>query len=220
MQRVKNLWSYFYDFRFELLSIILVWILFGGTIIPHALFDHILLPLSVLVLAFVSIATVKNERKVIRLVFGCFAVLMFVVMLLYNMLHRPESLQMISLSISTIFFMLLSLEVFKQMVLEKSVTRSIIFAAFDCYLLLGIIGATLFTIILNFDPTAFSNTGDTTNVFEEMLYFSFITITSIGYGDITPVSSIAQKLTAFFGLIAHFYSVVIVGIIVGKYVAR
>lgn len=57
------------------------------------------------------------------------------------------------------------------------------------------------------------------NLFNKMIYFSFITLTSIGYGDITPSSIMAEKVVAFYGLIGHFYSVVIVGIIVGKYVA-
>jgi len=118
------------------------------------------------------------------------------------------------------FFALLSFEVFQQMLQEKAVTHNIIIAAFDCYLLLGIMGATLFTILLYFNPNAYSNIETSTHIFDKMLYFSFITLTSIGYGDISPLTPLAEKLTAFFGLIGHFYSVVVVGIIVGKYVSK
>jgi len=49
------------------------------------------------------------------------------------------------------------------------------------------------------------------------LYFSFITLLSIGYGDITPTTEFSQRLVVFFGLIGHFYTVFVIAIIVSKY---
>jgi len=51
-------------------------------------------------------------------------------------------------------------------------------------------------------------------------YYSFITILTIGYGDITPATNIAQKMSMFFGLIGYFYGVVVIGIIMGKYLSK
>jgi len=217
---IKRWSSYLFDFRFEVLAIILVWILFGGNLFLGTIFHDILFPISVLILIGVSIVMVKNERKRVRFVYITFAILMFFIALGVNLTEWRSSLKMIALIIPLVFFVLLSIEVFRQMLQEKNVTQSIIIAAFDCYLLLGILGATLFTILLHANPDAYSNVNETVKIFDKMLYFSFVTLTSIGYGDITPVSPLAEKVTAFFGLIGHFYSVVVVGIIVGKYVAK
>lgn len=220
MEIIKRWSSYLFDFRFEVLAISLTWILFGGNLISGTIFHDILFPINVLILMGVSIVMVKNERKRVRFVFITFAILMFFIILGVNLTEWRSSLKMIALIIPLVFFVLLSIEVFRQMLQEKNVTHSIIIAAFDCYLLLGILGATLFTILLHFNPDAYSNVDDTIRIFDKMLYFSFVTLTSIGYGDITPVTPLAEKVTAFFGLIGHFYSVVVVGIIVGKYVAK
>ena len=203
--------SYFFNFRFEVLAFILIWILFGGNFISDTFFHELLFPISVLMLIGVSIIMVKNKRKWVRFVYITFAILMFINTIGVNLTEWRSSLKTTALIIPLVFFVLLSIEVFRQMLQEKNVTHSIIVAAFDCYLLLGILGATLFTILLHFNPNAYSNIDDTIRVFDKMLYFSFITLTSIGYGDITPVTPLAEKITAFFGLIGHFYSVVVVG---------
>jgi voltage-gated potassium channel len=41
---------------------------------------------------------------------------------------------------------------------------------------------------------------------------------TIGYGDISPITPIAQKATIFIGLIGQFYLVVLTAIVVGKYI--
>jgi len=220
MDLIRSWSANIFNIRFELLAIILVWIIFGGSFISGTLFHEMHFPTSVIMLIAVSIAMVKNERKGIRLIFKTIGVLMFLIVLAGIFTEWRSRMRLISLIIPLAFLVLVSVEVFKQMVLEKTIARNIIVAAFDCYLLLGILGAILFTIIIHFDPTAYSNVEANALVFDKMLYFSFITLTSIGYGDITPVSSISEKLTSFYGLIGHFYSVVIVGIIVGKYVSK
>ena len=209
----------FFNFRFEILALILVWIVFGGNLFSGTIFYDILFPVSVLILIGVSIAMVKNERKGIRFLYLTFAILMSFILHAKNSMEWLNSWKAISLMIPLLFFILLSGEVFRQMIHEKTITNDII-AAFDCYLLLGILGAILFSIILHFNPDAYSNVDGTKRVFDKMLYFSFITLTSIGYGDIAPTSPLAEKVTSFYGLIGHFYSVVVVGIIVGKYVAK
>jgi hypothetical protein len=216
---IKNWSSYLFDFRFEVLAIILVWIVFGGNLFSGSIFYDILFPISVLALIAVSFVMVKNERNSVRYALIAFAMLMSFVLLGRNALELHDSITTISLIIPLCFFMLLSMEVFRQMIQEKTVTNDIV-AAFDCYLLLGILGAILFSIILQFNPDAYTNVDGNSKVFDKMLYFSFITLTSIGYGDIAPISPLAEKITAFFGLIGHFYSVVVVGIIVGKYLAK
>ena len=51
-----------------------------------------------------------------------------------------------------------------------------------------------------------------------LMYFSYITILSIGYGDISPITPIAKKVAILIGLMGQIYLVVITSIVVGKYI--
>ncbi|MFA8343493.1 MAG: ion channel [Rhodothermaceae bacterium] len=55
-------------------------------------------------------------------------------------------------------------------------------------------------------------------VTDRLMYFSYITLMTIGYGDIYPLTAIAQKATMFISLAGQFYLVIITAIVVGKYV--
>ena len=55
---------------------------------------------------------------------------------------------------------------------------------------------------------------------DKLMYFSFITLMTIGYGDILPVTSLAQKATMFVGLIGQFYLVIITAVVVEKYISH
>ncbi len=56
--------------------------------------------------------------------------------------------------------------------------------------------------------------------FVDFLYFSFITMATVGYGDITPISSETQTLSYLIAIIGQLYVAIVVAIIVGKYLAR
>jgi hypothetical protein len=49
------------------------------------------------------------------------------------------------------------------------------------------------------------------------MYFSFITLTSIGFGDIAPLTDMSRLTVAFFGMMGQFYMVAVIGIIISKF---
>ena len=55
------------------------------------------------------------------------------------------------------------------------------------------------------------------NILVNLNYFSFTTLLTIGFGDIAPLSLIAKRAVMFIGLLGHFYTVFVTGIIIGKY---
>jgi len=56
--------------------------------------------------------------------------------------------------------------------------------------------------------------------YNELVYFSFITITSIGFGDMYPITEMSRLVTAFFGMVGQFYMVALVGIIISKFSSK
>ena len=64
---------------------------------------------------------------------------------------------------------------------------------------------------------AFSNVDAGINGGDDLLYFSYITMSTIGYGDIVPLISASRGMTIILGLLGQFYLVVVVATLVGKF---
>ena len=71
-------------------------------------------------------------------------------------------------------------------------------------------------------PNSFSGieirTGGSLVMWQQIMYYSYITLMTIGFGDILPLTPIAQKTSIFIGLIGQFYLVILTAIVVGKYI--
>ena len=53
---------------------------------------------------------------------------------------------------------------------------------------------------------------------DSLIYYSYITLLTIGYGEIYPVTSVAQKAAILVGLMGQFYLVIITAVVVEKYI--
>nr|WP_262920466.1 potassium channel family protein [Hanstruepera flava] len=53
---------------------------------------------------------------------------------------------------------------------------------------------------------------------EELIYFSYITLLTIGYGDITPNAEIVQKASVLVGMVGQFYLVIVTAVVIEKYI--
>ena len=116
-----------------------------------------------------------------------------------------------------IFFFLVVKEVSVAVLYVRTVSTEMLAAALCGFVLLCQIGTFLFYLIDIFQPHSFSNTGEGKNVLVNLNYFSFTTLLTIGFGDITPLSLVAKRAVMFIGILGHFYTVFVTGIIIGKY---
>ena len=98
----------------------------------------------------------------------------------------------------------------------KEVTLQFILMPILGFLFLGIIGGILFEAIDISDPNSFRRVADFTAY--SFYYFSFISITTVGYGDITPLTAPAQSLTLVLNIIGQFYLAIVIAVFVGKYI--
>ena len=90
--------------------------------------------------------------------------------------------------------------------------------AINIYLLLGIVGSILFRIVYTNDANSFNYPG-TLRETADFLYFSFVTISTLGYGDITPYDSFAKSLAIFLSVSGQLYLTMIIAMLVGKYLS-
>ncbi len=93
------------------------------------------------------------------------------------------------------------------------------FEAVNIYFLLGIIGSVLFRLVYAYDPNSFTvNQTGKMHVFD-FIYYSFVTLTTLGYGDISPVNPLARSIAIMMSVAGQLYLTMIIALLVGKYLS-
>jgi Ion channel len=110
---------------------------------------------------------------------------------------------------------------------QKAVTSETISMSISVYLLLGFTWSLLYVVIFLLQPDAFSIAGVVsghaavqTSIFATFGYFSLITLSTVGYGDIAPLSMQARFATAAEGIAGQFYLAILVARLVGMQMSQ
>jgi len=122
----------------------------------------------------------------------------------------------------TIFLLsILVVMVLWQIFREGPITRQRVQGSVVIYLLLGLIWAEAFTMAALLDPTSFTvNLGtERSEVLARMTYYSFVTLTTVGYGDISPVTLVTRPLANVEGLIGTLFPAILIARLVSMEIA-
>ena len=103
--------------------------------------------------------------------------------------------------------------VMRDVLRAKRVTMDTVFAAASVYLLLALVWSSVYIALESFQPGSFAlGPVDGPNAMRtesQLMYFSLVTMTTVGYGDITPASPQASMLAALEGLIGQLFVAII-----------
>jgi hypothetical protein len=103
----------------------------------------------------------------------------------------------------------------------REVTRDVIHGALVVYLLLGIFWGFVFALLEGLRPGSFEIPpgfiGENRLLF---IYYSFITLTTLGYGDITPLTAPACSLSLLEAALGQIYLAVLVARLVGLHISQ
>ena len=90
------------------------------------------------------------------------------------------------------------------------------------YLLLGVIWAGCYRLVVHLDPGAFSlpAVADEGTLMSKLVYFSFVTLTTVGYGDIAAVAATARSLAMLEALMGQLFPAVLIARLVSMEVSR
>jgi hypothetical protein len=125
-------------------------------------------------------------------------------------------------SIFEVFFFAYTAATILSAVLRASdVSREVIAAAVVVYMFLGMFWAGLYSTLELLFPGSFTvPAGSTGPVSQPFVYFSFTTLTTLGYGDITPVSGAARAFATLEALLGQIYLAVLIARLVGIHASR
>ena len=97
---------------------------------------------------------------------------------------------------------------------EGPITADRIRGAVAAYLLLGLVWAFAYALVEHYLPGGMKmehGFGDPHHRMQDFAYFSFVTLTTVGYGDITPVHPAARMLAIGEALVGQLYPAILIG---------
>lgn len=114
------------------------------------------------------------------------------------------------------FFAVTAAGLFSHLRNSRFIARAQLYTAVNIYLLLGLLWTTLYLAIDSFSPGSIQM-GSQADRQTELLYFSLVTLSTVGYGDIVPLSGIARIVTALEGVTGVLYIAITVALLVGRF---
>jgi voltage-gated potassium channel len=120
-----------------------------------------------------------------------------------------------------VFFIFLVVHLLRFIFRAPRVNSEVLCAAVSAYMLLGLLWMSAYLLVARIVPNSFAfTTGPAANQTMEGLtafYFSFVTLCTVGFGDIAPVSSVARMLAVMEAMTGTFYMTLLIARLVAVY---
>jgi len=129
-------------------------------------------------------------------------------------------LTQISTIVSILFFLYIIVFLVIRVASSKEVGALEFLESINVYFLLGIAASLVFTLVYTTNHDAYNPPGEILNSHADFIYYSFVTMTTLGYGDITPNDSLARSISIFFSVTGQLYLTMIIAMLVGKYIGQ
>lgn len=115
------------------------------------------------------------------------------------------------------FFIWLQYNVIKEIAAHKDISLNSIIGAINGFFILGILAGYSFLLIHLHYEDAFHIPAKLDHGFYSFIYFGFVTITTLGYGDITPVIPPSESIVILFSVIGQLYLAIIIANFISQY---
>lgn len=184
---------------------------YAGAVALHAL-------LVSLMAAGVAAVAKRRRDFAIALVLGVPAVILTIL----DMAGRGEGTAAARHGFQTLFFAHTAFVVLKDVARQTRVDAEKIRGAVCVYFLIGATWAFAFSTLLDLDPGAILFGGGVARGrgIGDVLYFSFVTLTTVGYGDVVAVSPVARSMAWQEAMTGQLYLAVLVARLVGLHIAH
>ncbi|MCK5893613.1 MAG: hypothetical protein KAG53_04205 [Endozoicomonadaceae bacterium] len=206
-------------FGFAMLLLMLMTVVVVFPFMPNLIRAGFMLKVSLSMLLIASLYTLSQSRKFL-VITGVLAFPTFITLWL-PVLYDRRAFVFLDNMTNLLFFSYVIYEVVVLIFSAKRVNRNIIYGSMCVYLLLGLQGAFIYTLLELWVPGSLSGEGlSGVHDITTFIYFSFVTLSTLGYGDIVPATRGAQALTSMEALIGQFYLTVLVARLVGIHISQ
>jgi len=121
---------------------------------------------------------------------------------------------------AAVFYIFMVFIILNYLFNEKEITSDVIIGAICVYLLIGLMWASFFTILESVQPGSFKIPEGLGVGLSHFSYYSFVTITTLGYGDITPITAPARSLSLLAAIMGQLYLAILLARLVGIHISQ
>ncbi len=152
---------------------------------------------------------------------GMLAAITGIVLVILSIVRESDMLHVIALLAMFVFLLLATINAFRQIAVGNDISLNRIVGAVCVYLLLGVMWSIAYNVLEYLQPDSFKGLTELVSPAwnPDWIYFSFVTITTLGYGDITPLTQTARSLTVAEAIVGQFYIAVLVAGLVSAYIS-
>ena len=203
--------------NFIYLTLALLLLLFASAVIEQYAggYGQGLITAATVLMLIIGVFSIRSERRWFRTGVG-FAATIVLIAIVENILEYV-GLGYIHLLVMLGFFSLTAWLAIQQVLSADTLYRNRITGAICFYLLLGMIWALIYLLLMRAEPDSFSGiaTTDWQDNFLRMIYFSFITLTTLGYGDISAALPVSRFFVYLEAIVGQFYLAILVASLIG-----
>ena len=210
--------KYFTKNRYRLLLVFILCFMILPAFFPDSFLGRLIMALSFSFMLFQSVFVyVANPKR--RWIINSVAFVALILTWYTNLLTSAHvASKFAQLIILIIFFIFVMLALFKIIHNARKITVDIIIVAISNYFIVAIVAGSLCYLSYLAEPeTAFRLPQDIEPIdIGDFIYFAFVTLATLGYGDISPSNKETMTLSALIAVTGQFYVAVLVAFLVSK----
>ena len=160
-------------------------------------------------------------RQRIWFVIGVVLITVGAINILMHTIFAHEWAFYVNLIVALLFYLFTTMLAFEALFTGEQIDLNMIMGSICVYILVGISWSIFYFFESVIHPGAFNGIVDDLGKqrFSEVLYYSYVTLSTLGYGDITPVTPIARTLAFLEALFGQFYIAILVASFVGMHIS-
>lgn len=225
IKKQKRLFSVFiYKYCYEILLVALLFHLYGSVLFKDLIFYEEYFRIANVVLLYVTATNSFFHRKLkITPLFGFVLITSFLCSTGFFYLHNFIPLEYLREISFSIFLIITIYYTFSFLLSPHRIDMALISGTIVGYLLLVEIAVRIFMILLLIDDKNVLTNIDVehhTNSYVDLVYYCTNTATSIGFGNMLPISQNAKMVTSLLGLAGQFYMVIIMSMMIRKFTSK
>jgi hypothetical protein len=215
---IRNIFRSLLYWDFSLLAMV-IFLIFIIPLLPGDLHSMLYDIFFTLIYIFAALAVGIKSKSIIWFALGV------IILRWLSTILNMQILNAVSRSFSILFFIAIVIIFIVGIARAKKVGMNIILDAINGYLLLSIVFGILVALIMKFNPEAFNfpelepSVVNSSRDFSEYMYYSLVSITTLGYGDIVPKIPVARSLATFISICGQLYIAILLALLVGKFAA-
>jgi Ion channel len=199
-----------------LVQVVFLFLLVGFPIYGGSVISHEVIAFSILFIIFIFYGIILLEEPNILLLISGIGSIIILLFKATGQEIESDWIQRIELILPIIYFALLGLRLVGDTLAEK-VSMKLIYISIANYFTIGILFNFVFQLIHITDIHAFNFSSE---IKYNYLYMSFVILSSVGLGDLLPVSAAAKSAVVMESIAGQLYLTFFVAIIIGKYLAE